>query len=301
MLDDYLRYLRNDVADVFVRGLANNLILQQMELTMEQLNQLIEINEALLAAGEIGEIDLLKTRLEARNFETEMFDLKTEYNEIMSEFYYLIGGIVADSIVFAGNLDIAPPALSFESLKSMAKNNRSDIIAFNHIINAAEYEMRLARSERFPDISIIAGYHNEEAIRPMPGLNYAYAGVVIPLKFSGFNRGEYAQSMYRLEQTKIASQALHLQIDTDLKRSYQNFRIMLQKRMMFTQSILEDSERVRDAVLFSYQRGEVSLLEVLEAQRTMNEIYMNYYQTLTDYSFSLIELSKNSGNWLVEF
>lgn len=65
--------------------------------------------------------------------------------------------------------------------------------------------------------------------------------------------------------------------------------------------IPEDSERVRDAVLFSYQRGEVSLLEVLEAQRTMNEIYMNYYQTLTDYSFSLIELSKNTGTWLVEF
>lgn len=300
MFDDYLLHLRADVASVFINMISKQLILEHMDITLTKLNQLTEINQILFEAGEIGEIDVIKTRLEARNFETEIFALKAEMAEIMSEVYYLIGGIPSDSIVFKGSLDGKQSILSFSELMEQAVHNRPDVVAANHMVNAARFNMQLARSERLPNISLIAGYHNEGALRPMPGLNHSYVGMIIPLQFSGLNRGELSQSIYRYEQSKLASQAVALTVENELKKSYDTYLIMAQKRKLFSEEILKDSERVRDAVLFSYQRGEVSLLELMEAQRTMNDTYMNFYQTLSDYYFSLIDLSKESGLWLVE-
>ncbi len=161
--------------------------------------------------------------------------------------------------------------------------------------------MRKARRERFPEISLIAGYHNEAAISPSPGFDAAYAGLIIPLKFSGLNRGAFQESRIHQQQAELLLQSVNLEVDTELKSAWEKFLLLSQKRLLFTESILEDAERVRDAITYSYQRGEVSLLEALDAQRTFNEVYMNYYDTLSEYAAAIINLSAVSGEWMVDF
>ncbi len=116
-LDDFLRYLRADAARSYVDLLTHQLVSQRMNLTMDQLNELIEVNQALFNAGEIGEIDLIQTRLEARNFQAEIFDLRTDYAELMGEVYFLMGGITTDSLVFTGDLQISPSLVTYDDLR----------------------------------------------------------------------------------------------------------------------------------------------------------------------------------------
>jgi cobalt-zinc-cadmium efflux system outer membrane protein len=52
---------------------------------------------------------------------------------------------------------------------------------------------------------------------------------------------------------------------------------------------------------YSYARGETSLLEVLDAQRTANEVFQNYYEVLYNANASLVELCRSVGIWDVEF
>ena len=87
----------------------------------------------------------------------------------------------------------------------------------------------------------------------------------------------------------------------ETKAAWEKYQLFLQKRSVFSERIINDAERVREAIVFSYQRGNVSLLEVLEAQRTLNETYMNYYNTMLEYMQSVVELSTVSGIWMVEF
>lgn len=300
-LEGFLNELRSDVATVFVNAITKQFVIERKKTALEQLNQLTIINQTLYEAGEIGEIEVLQTRIEARNFETELFEEKVEMAEIMSDFYYLIGGIPTDSIVFTGNLEGTHTIENYSELKEHALNHSGHIIAAKNAEEAAFYNMKLQYSERFPDISFITGYHNEEALKPMPGFSYSYMGIIIPLQFSGFNKGAYNQSLYQHEQSKLAHQSVTFQIENELNKSYEKHKIMLQKRMLFSEEILIDSERVKDAVLYSYQRGEASLLELIEAQRTSNETFMNYYNTLADYNLSIIELSRASHLWLINF
>ena len=55
-----------------------------------------------------------------------------------------------------------------------------------------------------------------------------------------------------------------------------------------------------DGKIFSYNRGEVSLLEVLDAQRTYDEVQAQYIETLFNYSSALVELERSAGIWDIE-
>ncbi len=298
-LENFLRYLRKDAAATFVDILTNQLIINQMDRTLEQLNQLIEINQALFEAGEAGGMDVIQTRLEARKHEAELYDLRAEFSELRSEAYFMMGGIPADSLIFVGEINLQQDIPQYGELREQLLENRADLQASLFEQSASEYAMKLARSERLPDITLIAGYHNEEAVFPLPGTKAAYAGLIIPLQFSGINRGAFLESQYRFEQAQMQYQLDLLAAETELKASWEQFLLLAQKSQIFSESILNDAEQLRDAVLFSYQRGEVSLLEVLEAQRTLNEIYMSYYETLSQQMQSVIKLAHSSGNWFL--
>lgn len=300
-MEDFMRYLRTDAATAFIELLTHQRIIQRMELTLEQLEQLIELNQALFEAGEAGEIDVLQTRLEAKNFRAELYDTRADFAELLTVAYFLMGGIPVDSVVFVGELETSAPLQSFDILREKALQQRPDLVMARHYLEASQYAMREVRAERFPDISLIAGYHNEAALSPGPGFKAAYGGLIIPLKFSGLNRGAYRESQSYFDQAGAMLDALNLEVETSLRAAWDRYLLMARKRMLFTEGILQDAERVRDAISFSYQRGEVSLLEVLDAQRTMNEVYMNYYETLAQYAQSVVDLSHSSGEWFVSF
>ncbi len=300
-LEGFLFELRRDIASLFVTVIGHQMVIDRMKADLEELNRLVEINMALFEAGEIGEIELLQTRIEARNFEAELFDELGEMAEMMSEVYFLLGGIPEEQIVFTGNLENLSETRSFDELRENALRHSDAIIASRFTEEAAMYNMRLARSERFPDIALIAGYHNEEAITPSPRFRYSFVGVRIPIQFSGLNRGEYLQGVYEHEQSKLATEQTVFSVENELKRAWESYQVMLSKRLLFSEEILADSERVREAVLFSYQRGEASLLELIEAQRASNETFMNYYNTLADYNLSVIDLSRASYLILFDF
>jgi len=298
--EGYLYDLRTDIASVFISAITKQMVVERMKTTLEQLNQLQQINQTLFEAGERAEIEVLQTRIETRNYETELLDVQMDMADILSDFHFLIGGIPSDSIVFIGNLDLSYPLRSFTELKEHALNNSEHIIAATFDEEAAFYNKRLVQSERYPDISLIIGYHNDELLMPMAGLKYSYVGIRVPLRFSGFNKGAYRQGVYQYEQSVLARQLAVFQVEKSLNNAWEKHRILQQKRMLFSDEILKDSERVRDAILYSYQRGEASLLELIEAQRASNEAFMNYYSILAQYNLSLVELSRASYLWLLD-
>ena len=69
----------------------------------------------------------------------------------------------------------------------------------------------------------------------------------------------------------------------------------------FNNGLLENAENVRKGKIYSYQRGETSLLEVLNAQRTYNDIQTRYYETRYYQAAALIELEKAAGIWDIDF
>lgn len=79
-----------------------------------------------------------------------------------------------------------------------------------------------------------------------------------------------------------------------------NYNAVGQQVKQFENGLLADAQKVLQGKIYSYKRGETSLLEVLNAQRTWNEVQQSYYQTLYSYAAALVELERAAGTWDIE-
>ena len=64
---------------------------------------------------------------------------------------------------------------------------------------------------------------------------------------------------------------------------------------MYNEVLMISAQQVLDGKLYAYQRGETSLLEVLTAQHTFNEIQKDYATCVYDCMVALVELERSIG------
>lgn len=71
-VEDFFRNLRAAAANGFIDALAAQLIVQQKKLSGEALDRLVEANEKRFRVGDLAEIDLTQSRVEAQQFHSEL-------------------------------------------------------------------------------------------------------------------------------------------------------------------------------------------------------------------------------------
>ena len=69
----------------------------------------------------------------------------------------------------------------------------------------------------------------------------------------------------------------------------------------YQNGILKDADAVVEAKRFSYQHGQTTLLELLDAQRTANEVRSSYNDALADHAKALVELERAAQLWEIQF
>jgi cobalt-zinc-cadmium efflux system outer membrane protein len=70
---------------------------------------------------------------------------------------------------------------------------------------------------------------------------------------------------------------------------------------LYAKGVLVDADQVLEKSLYNYQRGGATLVEVLVAQRTDNDVYLSYYDSLADAAHALVSVEQASGSWDINF
>lgn len=63
----------------------------------------------------------------------------------------------------------------------------------------------------------------------------------------------------------------------------------------------EQAERMLDAAEHDAEIDQTTLLDLLEAQRSSNEVHLSYYEALSQRAAALIALERAAGLWDIEF
>jgi cobalt-zinc-cadmium efflux system outer membrane protein len=98
----------------------------------------------------------------------------------------------------------------------------------------------------------------------------------------------------------LYSQA-ELQIRTEIEEAFRQYDAFCKQADSFDNGLLEKAKKVRQGKIYSYNRGETSLLEVLNAQRVYNDTQSDYIETLYNRAAALVQLEKAAGIWDIEF
>ena len=212
-------------------------------------------------------------------------------------------GTFGTDTLFVPEGELQLPARSFvlAELLDEAMRERTDLVVASRNKEVASKALKATRRERNTDVDLSiavsrnARVHNEEA--PAPPFTGVTAGIAIPLKFSNFNKGSVRAARFREQQAELQYQEACLTVQTEVMQAYRMYEVCSQQVEAYDNGLLRQAAEVMEGKNYSYQRGEVSLLEVLDAQRTYDDVQAQYIETLFNYSVALVELERAVGLW----
>lgn len=305
LLADYFRNLRAEATVSYLEALKQYELYKVKENAYETIRQLAESDSVRYRLGKIMEIDATQSRLEAGILHNELLQADAELQNAFSNLNLLTGTLAHDTLFQPeAVLRISPREFVMTDLLSNAVENRADLVAVLKNKEVASRALKVARRDRNTDVDLSiavsrnARVHNEEA--PAPPFTGVTAGVAIPLKFSNFNKGTVRAARFREQQAETQYQQALLQVQTEVMQAYRSYQSFSKQVEHYENGMLSQAREVIDGKIYSYNRGEVSLLEVLDAQRTYDDVQAQYIETLFNHSTALVELEKSAGIWDVE-
>lgn len=272
--------------------------------TMEHMQMLADGDSVRYAKGDISQLDMLQTRLEARMARQDYLSASAEYANILVELDAMMGNVRRGSQAVEGTLEKTTGGTTLLELLENAKSNRPELHSAEQEIVLAQSQQKLARRERLSEIDLSLGVSlnsrvaNEEA--PAPEFVGYTVGVGVPLPFSNANKGVIKANKLAVQQAELSRDAMVTQIETEVRQAYNNYLLAQQNTRTYSTQLITDAETILQGRLYAYQRGETTLLEVLTAQQTYNEVMSNYYEALHNHLTALVEMQRVAGNIDIE-
>lgn len=275
--EDALRQLRAAAANAFIDALAAKLELVTRQQSLASLERFVAANGVRLRAGDIGDVALTQTRIEAERYRADVLSAEGDTLATAMNLRSFLGAqSTVQRIDPEGDLRAAPLSLDDAALVARAMRDRSDLRAQRLAISAADARVHLANVNRGVDFAVGLGWQYyfpgaQGSAFQAPDYHTLAATITVPLPFSRVYRGEQDAARALREQSAQRLRAIELVVESEVRQALARYRAALAAVAVYEQGLLRDAERVVDAIAYGYQRGSVTLLEVLSAQRTLDE------------------------------
>jgi cobalt-zinc-cadmium efflux system outer membrane protein len=302
LLEDYFRNLRADATIVYLTALKQKKLYEIQKSSYRQMLELARVDSLRLRAGDITEVDARQSKLEAAAMLNDVYASEGDLQDIMIQLQLLQGSKsmeLPDSI--AGKLPYSKREYSLPELITAAQNSRADLQAALKSKEVSQNNLRLAKASRAIDLGLsIGGIYSSEVrndIAPAPTFKGIMAGISIPLKFSNTNKGALRAAQLAAEQNEMQYEAIELQISSEVAQAYNKYKIACRQVEQFNTGLIDEAAIIFKKKEYSYERGETSILELLNAQRTYNDMQVNHSETLYNCASALVELERACGIW----
>ncbi len=300
VIEAWLQNLKADASLTYYAGLRDLQIYQLQEDTYKRLLQLARADSLRFVTGEINEIDAIRSGLEARAQQYEIKRIESALTNSLLNLSRLQGKQPGDTLYIpSDDYPLFRQELVLSGLIERSLMNRADLNVAIKSNELSERQLRLVKAERALEFNLEAGYaHNSQVrseISPAVEHNSYSAGIVIPFKFSNLNKGQILAARLAAEQSTIIRQDVENRIITEVMQAYNVYIAMDKQIENYSRDLIETAEKILEGRTYLYTRGETSLIDVLEAQRTYNEMKIQYYQIMYDYASAIIELRRSQA------
>ena len=249
--------------------------------------------------GDISEYDMLQTRIEARMAQQDYLSAVAAYNNNLVTLDLFAGNPTRGTKAIEGQLANTGKEYTIAELTEIALMHRPDLKSAQQSVSLAESQARLVKRERLPEVEVSLGMSINSEVRneiaPAPKYTGYTAGISLPLPFSNANKGNIKASQLSIQQSQLQAEALENQMVSEIMQALNNYHMAQRNAKTYTEELIHDAEKILQGRIYAYQRGETSLIEVLAAQETYNDVRKNYAEALSQCMTAWIELQKVTG------
>ena len=297
-IEDFLRNLVADASNDYLDAMKQNFLYRVTMNSYQTMKELSEADSVRLTLGSIKAIDAAQSRIEAGILLNDLLGVDAERKKAFINISNRISTYNADSLYIpASTLDGYQPHFDLNDMINQAVSRRADLAEAKANIDYQESFLKSARNERKADIDVNAGTSNTYLNNGFPSTaSYqVFAGIAIPIKFSNFNRGSIKSAEFQVGQVELAYKQTEIKVKNEVMQAYIQYQSLEKQVENFNKGLLDQAKKVLNGKVYSYSRGETSLLEVLNAQRTYNDLQISYFETLYSFQQALVELERTCG------
>jgi cobalt-zinc-cadmium efflux system outer membrane protein len=292
--------LVKEAAEAWVEALATRQRLARKDQALASLERVNAVNRERVRAGDIGDIEVAQSGIEVERFRGEIAKARAAARDADLQLLALAGinDGEADSVVLEGSLVIEAQTATLDELLRAARANNLALKSARSAVASAERRFQLVRADRWPNLTIGLGWLHSTVGRggfEIPPLDALRVFTSIPLPFSMINQGLVDQTLAEQLYARRLVEAAEHALDSKVRRAVEQYNAATARLALFNGPIVQSAEKVRNAKLYSYQRGEASLLEELHAEQTLNEVYLEQIEAQQDYAEALIEIQHLTG------
>jgi outer membrane protein, heavy metal efflux system len=290
LVADSERGLAFSVAGGFINVELAESTLALAQQDLQSFQNTVEIAQARYNAGDIGEGDLLKIKLQMLQFQTDVSAAKLARVQGLSDLRQLLGyeSIAADYDV-AGSFDYQPVKGNVDDFQAMALQNRPDLHAAQQGVAAANSQHALQQAIGKRDITgqvsyTHIGYLNDISL---------FGQMQMPI--FDRNQGEIARAAYAITQAQEQERFAIGQVQTDVRDAFENLRTNDQVVGLYRSGYLDEAQQSRDISEYAYRHGAASLLDFLDAERSYRATQLAYRQALASHLLATEQLRQAVG------
>lgn len=276
--------------------------LKLAELTNRQYEQTERLIQTRVGNGDASPVELYRVRSGRLQYRQAILQARTAHQQALRDLLNVLStdkaeagpSPVQDAVPFelVGDFGEPPVNSKLPDLRAAALENRPDLKAARHAMDAAERGTRLAEALRHRDINLALEYQRVG--------DDSSVGMIVQVPLFVFNNQKAAAAQATALQLAAKSQYRRTQIQvlTDVEKAYQAYLAAKEALELYSKDNLVQVQKLRDVAAFSFKEGATSLLEALDAQRTANQTLASYNQARSDYQVSVWQLEQAIGQAL---
>jgi cobalt-zinc-cadmium efflux system outer membrane protein len=304
-LQDFFRNLRADASLGYIDALKAKALLEVQQDSYKNMRQLAKSDSIRYKLGTISLVTSKQSKLEAVSLLNEVYQAESAEEQALTSLSVFLGDSKITGRDVTGDFNAFNRDFSIDDLILQALNERADLLAAKQNTEVAKSQINLEKANRVIDLGISAGAerHTEATneIAPSPTVNAVKMGISIPLKFSNRRNAGLKIAEMVHSQAEVEYKQIEQGIKAEVMQAYQQYTATQKQLRQFHNGMLSEAQSILEGITYSYKRGESSILEVLNAQRTYNNVRKDYYQALADNAAALIELERKAGIWDIRF
>ncbi|HEV2215753.1 MAG TPA: TolC family protein [Terracidiphilus sp.] len=287
---DNERTLAYSVASQFINVELSESTLALANQDLKSFENTVGIAEARYKAGDIGEDDYLKMKLQLLQFQTDVSAAELARAQGLSDLRQLLGyeSVSADYDV-AGSFEYQPAPGTLENFQAEALKDRPDLqeAQLGLVAAKSQYELQKANGKR--DFTGQINYTHLSYLNDIS----VFGQMALPL--FDRNQGEIARAGYGITQAQEQAKYASGQVMTDVRDAFENLRANDKVVNLYRSGYLDEAQQSLQISEYAYRRGAASLLDFLDAERSYRTTQLGYRQAIASYLLALEQLREAVG------
>ena len=267
---------------------------------VDLLNQFAEVNRQRYEVGNASQADVLTAQTDAAKLLEAQSDIFRRISDAQSQLNVLMNRPAQSPLARPSQSPFQPPHFSLQTLQAVALTARPEMQRAQNRVEAERFRVELANRQRFPDPTLdVQAQRYNEAGQAVSELD---VGVSIglpflnPKKYSATvteARRNFESAQHELEATRTETLGLVRDQLKKIETAAHHYELYSDKILPLARQAVQ-SNRV------AYETSSANFLELITAQRVLQDVESAHVNHLADYQVAVAELDAVVGieGWL---